>query len=129
MKSKGPKIPKIVFYGAGAVALIILAIRLKKILVNLQTKAEIKAINTEGASGTDLGGAAATIYDSFYNNDWLGITEDETRALDTFMLIPKAEVKDLEKVYFKLYQKNMKADFVEYLEPWQWHVAATQWQE
>lgn len=63
----------------------------------------------------DLGTAAATIYDAFYNNDWFGWTEDEERAIRTLLPIPKSLIPDLADIYYKLYKKILKEDFIKYL--------------
>jgi len=63
----------------------------------------------------DLGTAAANIYDAFYNNDWFGWTEDEERAIRTILPVPKSLIADLSDIYFRLYKKILKEDFIRFL--------------
>ena len=90
---------------------------IKKIAKTFELLRSQKLIDTK-VDGLDLGGIAANIYDAFYNNDWLGATEDELRAMselaklnDHRELVPK-----LSEIYRKQYGKILKADFISYLD-------------
>ena len=68
----------------------------------------------------DLGTVAAEIYDAFYNADWFGWTEDEERAMLAIVNVPKSQISKLEDIYYKLYKKVLRNDFIKYLSPDQW---------
>jgi hypothetical protein len=74
---------------------------------------------TYGTGGTaviaNLGTTAATIYDAFYNY-WGGMSEDEETAIVALSNIPKANIPALSDIYFQLYAKNLREDFVKYLD-------------
>lgn len=64
----------------------------------------------------NLATTAAVIYDSFYNNDLLSWTEDETRAVNELKKVPKQLIPQLEQTYATLYSKDLRADLVKYLD-------------
>lgn len=66
-------------------------------------------------SPVNLAQISAEIYDSFCNNDWLGWTEDEERAISALLQVPKPYIKDLANYYSQLYKRNLYNDFVAYL--------------
>jgi hypothetical protein len=55
------------------------------------------------------------IYDSFYNADWMGLTEDEETAINTLLLVPKSRIGQLASLYKAAYNKDLRADFIKYL--------------
>lgn len=63
----------------------------------------------------DYGSISQRIYAAFYENDWLGWTEDEEGAIIALTDCPKAFIPQLKDAYFKLYSKNLNADFTKYL--------------
>jgi hypothetical protein len=69
----------------------------------------------------DLGTAATTIYNAFYQNDWFGFTEDRPKAMTALENVPNSLIGDLSQVYFQLYGKNLKEDFSKYLSADQWN--------
>lgn len=71
-------------------------------------------------STVDVGTVAAGIYDSFYNNDWFGYTEDEERAMRLLLGVPRESIPALEDIYFQLYQKILREDFIDYLSSEEW---------
>ncbi len=66
-------------------------------------------------SNIDLGTIAAGIYDSFYNNDWFGWSEDEERAMRLLLSVPREFIPDLENTYTSLYGEILREDFVRFL--------------
>ena len=119
---------KILFW---AVAALIVYTLYKRLLQALQNKNKNNLLNTTvtytagnnagsstNQSGTttniDLGAKAAQIYDAFYDNDWFGFSEDETKAVNALLSVPTPLVPQLSALYFSLYAKNMKEDFVKY---------------
>lgn len=54
---------------------------------------------------------AEGIYDAFYNNDWLGLSEDEETAVNELKKVPKQYIKQLADIYMQLYNKNLYNDF------------------
>jgi hypothetical protein len=115
------KIDKNIKIGAGIVGSVLLLFVGKKIYSQIKLKHEKNILDTSVAT-YDIGAIAAEIYDSFYNNDWLGITEDEQRAVNAILPLPNEYVNKLSDTYFKLYNKILKADFVKYLSSEQWNV-------
>jgi len=68
----------------------------------------------------DLSTIASEIYDSFHNNDPFGWTEDETRAVNSIGAVPRAYMPQLSDIYFKLYAKSLKEDFINALDSDEW---------
>lgn len=66
------------------------------------------------AVSINLGAVAQQIYSAFYDNDWLGISEDEDKAITVMLGVPKSLVPQLKEVYFQLYDKDLNADFIAY---------------
>lgn len=64
----------------------------------------------------DLSTSATKIYDAFYNNDPFGWTEDETAAINELKKIPKPFIPRLSKTYFDLFKKDLKGDFIKFLD-------------
>lgn len=67
------------------------------------------------AYSTNYGSAAQRIYSAFYDNDWLGLTENEEAAIIAINDVPKAFVPQLKNTYFNMYSKNLEADCIKYL--------------
>ena len=98
-------------------------------LKNLKYKKELTTANNPTGTGTtidtdtgqpqqvDLKTVAAKIHDAFYNNDWFGWTEDETEAAKALNEITTADASRLAEIYFQLYGKILKEDFIEFLSP------------
>jgi hypothetical protein len=63
----------------------------------------------------DLKTTAADIHDSFYNNDWFGVTEDEERAIAALQSVPIEHMKRLAQIYNNIYGEILKQDFVAFL--------------
>lgn len=55
------------------------------------------------------------IYDSFYNADWAGITEDEETAINTLLLVPKTRIAQLSALYKTAFNKDLRNDFIKFL--------------
>lgn len=55
------------------------------------------------------------IYDSFYNADWAGITEDEETAIGTLLLVPKSRIGQLSALYKSAFNKDLRNDFIKFL--------------
>jgi len=55
------------------------------------------------------------IYDSFYNADWAGITEDEETAIGTLLLVPKTRIGQLSALYKSAFNKDLRNDFIKFL--------------
>jgi len=68
----------------------------------------------------NLASIASVIYDCFYNNDWFGATEDETRAVTEVKKVPKNLIPQLEQTYATLYSKDLRGDLVKYLDSDEW---------
>lgn len=97
----------------------------KKILKNWKAKKlqkdlfkkyqESILINNQGqAQQINFSIKAGVIYDSFYNNDIFGWTENEDRAIQTLLSIPKEYIETLAKYYFDLYGKILQNDFIKF---------------
>jgi len=74
----------------------------------------------EDAKEYNLALKASIIYDSFYNNDIFGWSENEARASQTLFSVPKKLVPLLAKYYKTLYGKVLQHDFVKFLREDQW---------
>ncbi len=68
----------------------------------------------------DLGTVAATLYDSLTPDWWDPFNEDEKRAIRTILQVPRSEIPMLEDLYFKLYNKVLKEDFIDGLNEQDW---------
>jgi hypothetical protein len=55
------------------------------------------------------------IYDSFYNADWAGLTEDEETAITTLLLVPKSRIAQLSALYKTAFNKDLRNDFIRFL--------------
>lgn len=64
----------------------------------------------------NLGQVAQEIYDAFYNNDWFGSTEDEEAAIAALKRVPKQLIPQLTQTYAQLFDKDLRSDFVAYLD-------------
>lgn len=72
-----------------------------------------------GGSGTGSSGRinlmeiAQGIYDAFYQNDWLGVSEDEEKAMALLINVPDEYINDLASAYsaIKGKGKDLRADF------------------
>lgn len=105
------------------VILIIIAIYLlyKKIMTTIQNSKKNDVLNNStvtvgsGTSQTtiDLGAKAAQIYDAFHNY-WGGMAEDEETAIAALKSVPTNQVSKLSQIYFNLYAKNLKEEFIKY---------------
>lgn len=103
-----------------AIALVVIAILIyiayRKLLIYLQTLKNQSLINsTENTGGVtiDLGAKAVQIYDAFYNYMY-GLNEDEETAINTLKSVPTNLIPKLQNLYFSLYAKNLKEDFIKY---------------
>lgn len=76
----------------------------------------------------DLGTKAASIYSAFYQNDWFGFSEDEEKAVQEIISVPKNIIPELSAIYFKLYGKNLKSDCLKYLSNSEWLKIADKFQ-
>lgn len=56
------------------------------------------------------------IYDAFYNNDIFGFTENEDKAIEQIKLVPKTKISLLASVYESTYGKNLRKDFIRFLD-------------
>lgn len=78
-----------------------------------------KDVEEHGESITDTGvnltQTAMEIYDAFYNNDWMGITEDETAAVNAVLRVPKENIAQLALIYNRKYDENLYEDFRKFL--------------
>jgi len=125
-----PGIAKIVIYGAGA----FLVYRIgKRFYDQYQLKQRLKLyqqqnvqFNVNAGSGTgvtqsiNLATISGVIFDSFYNNDPFGWTEDETRVVNEIKTVPKIYIPQLEQTYLQLYQKDLRADLLAFLDSDEW---------
>lgn len=125
-----PGIAKVVIYGAGA----FIAFKIgKKIYDQYQLKQRLKLYqsqnvqyNVNAGSGPgvtqsiNLATIAGVVFDSFYNNDPFGWSEDETRALNAIKGVPKEYISQLEQTYLQLYQKDLRADLLGFLDSDEW---------
>jgi len=103
-----------------AITLIIIAIIIyiayRKLMIYLQGLKNESLINsTENSGGVtiDLGAKAVEIYNAFYNYMY-GLAEDETTAINTIKSVPTNLIPKLQTLYFSLYAKNLKEDFIKY---------------
>lgn len=55
------------------------------------------------------------IYDSFYNADWAGVTEDEETAIKTLLTVPKTRIAQLSALYKSAFNKDLRNDFIKFL--------------
>lgn len=114
---------KYVYIAASIVGTIIIVKQGKNLLDKWKldrTKAlldtNVTATNASGQSvNIDLGSTAAEIDDAFFNNDWFGASEDEERAIIALLAVPDEYISALSDIYYKLYKRILKADFVSYL--------------
>lgn len=67
---------------------------------------------TEYISLTEV---AHNIHDAFYNNDWLGISEDEATAVTQLRRVPKENIPALAQRYASDYNQNLYEDFKRFL--------------
>lgn len=68
----------------------------------------------------NLSTIAQAIYDSFYNY-YGGAAEDEERAINELKKVPKVYIPQLAQVYNELYNKDLQADFVKWLDSDEWN--------
>lgn len=118
------------------VVLIVLYIAFKKIKAFISKAAVFRNINKRANdkievyhSGFTWGGVefepwieylsltevAYNIWDSFYNNDWLGLTEDESEAVKQVLRVPKEYIPELAKAYAADHNENLYEDFQRFL--------------
>ena len=111
--SKLPFIAQVIFW---VVIAILIFYGYKKI------SAYLKAQKLHSLSGSqvsdngvtiDLGAKALIIYDAFWDY-YGGLAEDETTAINALKSVPTKYVKQLSDIYFSLYTKDLKQDFVKY---------------
>lgn len=130
-----PALVKLAVYGAGAFILYRVG---KKAYDQYQLKQRLKQyqqnqiqyqVNTGGGTGVtqtiNLASVAGEVYDSFYNNDPFGWTEDETRAVNAVKTVPKAFIPQLEQTYLQLYGKDLRADLLGFLDSDEWNVISS----
>jgi hypothetical protein len=125
-----PAVVKIAVYGVGA----FVAYRIgKKFYDQYQLKQRLKQyqqqqiqynVNTGTGPGVvqtvNLASVAGEVYDAFYNNDPFGWSEDETRAVNSVKTVPKPYIPQLEQTYNQLYQKDLRADLLSFLDSDEW---------
>lgn len=99
---------------------IVIYILYRKLMIYLQSLKKETLLNTTTTTGSgtqtviiDLGAKALQIYDAFYNY-WGGLAEDEATAIQTLKSVPTKDIPKLSQIYFSLYAKNLKEDFVKY---------------
>lgn len=132
MKNDFNKLPVTLRYGIYAGAGLIVFFVGRKIIKDITTKIKLKKIIEDQedsivkvtiidqGSGTgvttnlNLSVIAGVIYDSFYNNDYFGWSEDETRAINELKKVPKPYISQLSQIYSDTYQKNLQNDFIEF---------------
>jgi len=68
----------------------------------------------------NLATSAGIIYDAFYNNDPMGWTEDETRAIAELKKIPQGMIPQLTEAYREVYSKDLKKDFIKFVDSDEW---------
>lgn len=102
------------------VVILLVYIFYRKLLIYLQGLKKQTLTNTVVTSGTgtntitiDLGAKALEIYNAFYNY-WGGMAEDEDTAISVLKTIPSSEMTKFSNLYFSLYAKNLKEDFIKY---------------
>jgi hypothetical protein len=86
----------------------------KKIIKQYKDKKTGKVI-AKKEQYIDLKQIAATIYDAFYNNDLLGFTEDEDRAIAAVNNVPKTMIPQLSGIYKTNHKKDLSYDFIRFL--------------
>jgi len=117
------QVPQVLKWGAGigiALGIFFMGKKIYKNIDLIREKNLLQSTVTAGGESYDLGGSAGEIYDAFYNNDIFGATEDEERAISILTAIPDEYITDLSNIYYKLYGKILKADFIKYLSPEQY---------
>jgi len=99
-----------------------------KLRQRLQTyQAGNVAVNYQLPSGQtvtqpiNLANVAGEVNDAFYNNDWFGWSENETRAVNAVKTVPAAYIPQLEATYLQLYNKDLRADLLKYLGSDEWN--------
>ena len=128
--SDTPTIAKLAIYGVGAFMVYSVSKRLiskyqaKQKLLYYQTQTmPYQSTLPDGTTATqtiNLASVAGEVHDSFYNNDWFGWTEDETRAVNAIKPVPKQFIPALEQTYLQLYNKDLRADLIAYLDSDEW---------
>lgn len=58
---------------------------------------------------------ARIIFDSFYRNDIIGYTENESRAISAINNVPKEYIPKLTAIYLAIYNKQLASDFTKFL--------------
>ena len=85
---------------------------IKNSVQNAKKNALLNSATSSGEVVIDLGGKAAEIYDALHGS-WL--SEDEDRAIQAIISVPKNSIHKLETIYFSLYGYNLKQDLINYL--------------
>jgi len=75
---------------------------------------------TESDTPINLATVASTVYDAFFNNDWFGWTEDETKAVNAIRPVQQKDILTLMNIYKDLYTRDLKADLIEYISDGEW---------
>ncbi len=73
-------------------------------------------VKTDSGVVINTASVATEIHDAFYNNDWLGFSENEQAAIDALQGVPKEFIPRLEENYKTLFNKDLRADFNKFLE-------------
>lgn len=66
-------------------------------------------------SSVNLATVAGEIYNAFYNY-YGGAFEDEDSATESILKVPKPYINELEKTYNKLFSKDLRNDFIKYVQ-------------
>ena len=89
----------------------------RHIYTEWKRKQDLKQIMCEGVNLSQI---AAEIYAAFYKNDWFGASEDEEMAIAALKKAPKSCIDSLAMVYNKMYDHNLRQDFTNYLDSYEY---------
>lgn len=93
----------------------------QNLAIATRTEAERKAYDVKCIKGNkrytiNLLTVAGLIYDAFYNADFFGFTEDEAKAIEQIKQVPKTKISLLATLYEANYGKNLRKDFIRFLD-------------
>lgn len=109
----------------GIITLIILTIAVYYIYKKVEAKrvnniidGTTQTANVNGAAvQVNIGTRASEIYDALHGS-WY--SEDEVKAVNAVLQVPKPLIPQLSQVYFTISGKNLKTDLQDYLSDTQW---------
>jgi hypothetical protein len=109
----------------GIITLVLLAIAVYYIYKKVEAKrvnniidGTTQTANVNGAPvQVNIGTRASEIYDALHSS-WY--SEDEVKAVNAVLQVPKALIPNLSQVYFTISGKNLKTDLQYYLSNEQW---------